>query len=80
MATYTTEIVTSTVHRWIVPAAEPWGAAAGEITKAWAAAETAYRKYHGIDPGQALYDDALRFRVGDDEIIIEFATEVEEDR
>ncbi|MFE5958931.1 hypothetical protein [Streptomyces rubiginosohelvolus] len=39
MATYTTETLTSTIRRWIVLAAEPWGATAEEIGKAWAGAE-----------------------------------------
>lgn len=75
MATFTSETVTRTIRRWIVPAAEPLGAAAAEIGKAWAAAEIAYREHHGMDPGQPLHDDALRFHVRDDEIVIEFATE-----
>jgi hypothetical protein len=75
VAEFTSETVTRTIRRWIVPAAEPWGAAAAEIGKAWAVAERAYREQHGIDPGQALHDDALHFHVRDDEIVIEFATE-----
>ncbi|MEU5900624.1 hypothetical protein [Streptomyces venezuelae] len=31
MADFTTETVTRTIRRWIIPAAEPWGAAAEEI-------------------------------------------------
>lgn len=75
MAEYTSETVTRTIRRWIVPAAEPWGAAAAEIGKAWAVAELAYREHHGIDREQPLHDDALRFHVRDEEIVIEFATE-----
>ena len=75
MADFTSETVTRTIRRWIVPAAEPWGAAAAEIGKAWAAAEMAYREKHGIDPGQALHDNALTFHSGDDEIVISFEYE-----
>jgi hypothetical protein len=75
VAEYTSETVTRTIRRWIVPAAEPWGAAAAEIGKAWAVAELAYREHHGIDREQPLHDDALRFHVRDEEIVIEFATE-----
>lgn len=75
MAEFTFETVTRTIRRWIVPAAEPWGAAAAEIGKAWAVAERAYREHHGIPDEQPLHDDALRFHVRDDEIVIEFATE-----
>ena len=75
MAEFTTETVTRRIRRWIVPAAEPWGAAAAEIGKAWAAAEMAYREQHGIPKEQPLHDDALRFHVRDEEIVIEFTTE-----
>jgi hypothetical protein len=75
MADFTTESVTRTVRRWIVPAAEPWGAPAEEISKAWAVAELAYREHHGIPKDQPLYGDALRFHVRDAEVVIEFTTE-----
>ncbi|MCX4697032.1 hypothetical protein [Streptomyces sp. NBC_01373] len=76
MATFTSETVTRTVHRWIVPAAEPWGAAAAEIGKAWAVAERAYRDHHGLRDEESVPDNALRFHVGDDAtIVIEFETE-----
>jgi hypothetical protein len=75
VAEFTSETITRRIHRWIVPATEPWGAAAAEIGKAWAVAERAYREQHGIDRDQALHDDALRFHVRDDQIVIEFATE-----
>ncbi|MEU2730078.1 hypothetical protein ABZ650_20415 [Streptomyces griseoviridis] len=76
MATYSTETVTSTVHRWIVPAAEPWGAAADEISKAWAGAAAAYREAHGLPEDAALAGDALRFHVRDEEIVIEFTVSI----
>ncbi|WP_301126816.1 hypothetical protein [Streptomyces cacaoi] len=75
MADYTSETVTRTIHRWIVPAAAPWGAAAAEIGKAWTAAAVAYREHHGIPADQPLHDDALRFHIHDEEIVIEFATD-----
>ena len=75
MAEYTSETVTRTIRRWIVPAAEPWGAAAEEISKAWGAAAAAYREAHGLDEDALLSGDALRFHVRDEEIVIEFATE-----
>jgi hypothetical protein len=75
VADFTSETVTRTIRRWIVPAAEPWGAAAAEIGKAWAVAELAYRDHHGIPKEQPLHDDALRFHVRDEEIVIEFQTE-----
>lgn len=75
MADFTSETVTRTVHRWIIPAAEPWGAPSAEIGKAWAVAERAYRQHHGIPADQNLHDDALRFHVRDNQIVIEFTTE-----
>jgi len=75
VADFTSEIVTRTIRRWIVPCAEPWGAAAAEIGKAWAVAEHAYREHHGIPKEQPLHDDALHFHVRDEEIVIEFTTE-----
>lgn len=75
MADYTSETVTRTIRRWIVPVAEPWGAAAAEIGKAWAVAERAYREHYAIPAEDVLHDDALRFHVRDEEIVIEFATE-----
>ncbi|MEU9495449.1 hypothetical protein ACN6LF_001812 [[Kitasatospora] papulosa] len=75
MATYTTETITRTVRRWIVPAAEPWGAASAEIGKAWAAAEIAYREHYGLDKETPIADDALCFHVTDEAIVITFTTE-----
>lgn len=75
MAEYTSETVTRTIRRWIIPAAEPWGAAAEEISKAWAAAELDYRRHFGIPKEQLLHGDALRFHVRDEEIVIEWQEE-----
>lgn len=75
MATYTTETVTNTVRRWIIPAAEPWGAPAEEISKAWGAAAAAYRDTHQLAEEVLLPGDALRFRVRDDQIVISFEYE-----
>ncbi|MFF0166758.1 hypothetical protein [Streptomyces prasinus] len=75
MAEFSFETVTRTIRRWIVPAADPWGAAAAEIGKAWAVAERAYRDHHGIPDEQPLHDDALRFHVRDEEIVISFEYE-----
>lgn len=75
MATFEMRTVTSTRHEWIIPAAEPWGATGAEIGKAWAAAERAFREQHGYPEERVLPDDALRFRVTDDAIVISFTTE-----
>ncbi|MFI8872423.1 hypothetical protein [Streptomyces sp. NPDC055243] len=75
MADFTSETVTRTIRRWRVPAADPWGAPAQEISAAWAVAERAYRDHHEIPDDKPLYGDALRFHVGDDEIVISFEYE-----
>lgn len=75
MATFTTETVTTVTRRWVVPAADPWGAAAAEVAKAWAAAEQAYREYHDVPQEKPLHDNALCFRVRDEEIVISFDVE-----
>lgn len=75
MATFAHTASTSTVHRWTVPAAEPWGAAAEEIAKAWGAAESTYRDRHGIPKDAPLPGDALWFHVTDDAVVITFTVE-----
>jgi hypothetical protein len=75
VADFTTETVTRTIRRWVIPAAEPWGAAAAEIGKAWAVAERAYRQQHEIPDDQGIADNALAFFARDDEIVIEFTVE-----
>jgi hypothetical protein len=75
MATFTSRTVRSTRREWIIPAPQPWGAAYIEVYKAVAAAEAAYREAHRLDEEAVLADDALRFHVGDDEVIIGFTIE-----
>ncbi|MFI8301530.1 hypothetical protein ACIGCZ_37110 [Streptomyces nigra] len=75
MADYTSETITRTIRRWIIPAAEPWGAPAAEVRKAWAAAELDYRRHFGIPAEQPLHDDALRFHVTDEAVVIEWQEE-----
>ncbi|MEW1548355.1 hypothetical protein [Streptomyces tsukubensis] len=75
MADYTFETVTHSVYRWIIPAPEPWGAAAEEITKAWTSAANAYRETHELAGKQPIPGDALRFHARDDAVVIEFSAE-----
>jgi hypothetical protein len=75
VATYTSETVIRTIRRWIVPAAEPWGACIGDVNAAAAVACRAYREAHGLAPDAVMPDDALRFHPRDDVIVIEFETE-----
>lgn len=74
---YTSRTMHSERHEWIIPAAEPWGSDSAEVGKAWSAAQRGYRKMHGMPEGAALSDDALRFHVADDQIIIAFTIEKE---
>lgn len=78
MPAFSSRIITSARREWIIPAAEPWGAAAAEVGKAWSAADQAYREAHGLSADVPLADDALRFRVTDGEIVISFTTEEEQ--
>ncbi|MET7788104.1 hypothetical protein ABZS93_16045 [Streptomyces sp900116325] len=75
MASFTARTITSTRREWIVPAAEPWGACIGDINDASVVACRAYREAHGVPEGKSLPDDALRFRIADDAIVISFTTE-----
>lgn len=72
MATYFDRIITSTRYEWEVPAAEPWGAAAEEISKAWTAAAATYRDVKGLPSDAVLSGDAIRFHVTDDAIVLTF--------
>ena len=75
MATWTSRTITSTRREWEVPAEQPWGAVLGDIEGATLAAKIAYREVHGLPEGQPLWDDALRFHVTDDAILISFIVE-----
>ncbi|MYR55242.1 hypothetical protein GTY54_02935 [Streptomyces sp. SID625] len=75
MADFTFETVTHSVYRWAIPAPEPWGAAAEEISRAWAAAANAYRETYELAGTRPIPGDALRFHVRDGVIVIEFTTE-----
>jgi hypothetical protein len=75
VADFTSETITRTIRRWIVPATEPWGAPAAEVGKAWAVAELEFRRHFGIPKEQPLRDDALRFHVTDEAIVIEWQEE-----
>ncbi|WP_405824596.1 hypothetical protein OG705_30155 [Streptomyces sp. NBC_00838] len=75
MADYTFETVTHCVHRWIIPAPEPLGAAAEEISKAWAVAVDAYREMYELAREAPIPGEALRLHVRDTAIVIEYAIE-----
>jgi hypothetical protein len=75
VSTHTSETITRTIRRWIIPAAEPWGACIGDISAASADACRVHREVRGLAAGAQLPDDALRFHIGDNEIVISFETE-----
>jgi hypothetical protein len=75
VADYTSETVVHVIHRWIVPAAEPWGATCEEVSKAWTAAAVAYREARGLPQDAPVVGDALRFHVRDEAVVIEFSEE-----
>lgn len=78
MATWTSRTITSTRREWEVPAAEPWGAFLGDVYSAIATASNAYRQMRGLPEDYVLSDDALRFKVTDDAIVISFTVEEEQ--
>jgi len=75
MADFEHTVSKSTVHRRSVPAAEPWGAAVEEISKAWGAATAVYREAHGLASDAVLSGNALTFHVADDAVVIAFTVE-----
>lgn len=72
MATFTRRTVTTVRQEFVVPAPPPYGAAAAEVEKAWAAAQQAYWKAHETPAGGPLPDNAISFAPGDDEIVLSF--------
>jgi hypothetical protein len=77
MGAFSSRTVVSTRREWSVPAAEPWGAFLGDVRAAIAVASVAYREVHQLPEDAPLMDDALRFKVTDDEIVISFTVEEE---
>src|SRR5581483_7787919 len=63
MTTWMTREVVSRRREWIVPAAQPWGAAVAELYKALQAADRAYRDDHDLPTNEPTPDDALRVTV-----------------
>jgi len=75
MATYTTREVVTRRREWIVPAAQPWGAAWEELDKALAGAAVFYRQQHGLDEGASVPGDFARVLPMDDDIVITVTVE-----
>lgn len=75
MATYSTEIVRTAEHRWIIPASQPWGARSDEVWKAWGAAQHSYREIHGLEKDAPIAAEAMSFHVTDEAIVISFVTQ-----
>ncbi|GGY29825.1 hypothetical protein GCM10010363_07880 [Streptomyces omiyaensis] len=72
MTTWTTRTTVSTRHEWEVPAREPWGADFGQVESATTAALRHYRRHYGLGDNDTVPDDALRFKVTDEAIVISF--------
>ncbi|MFF7561933.1 hypothetical protein ACFZB4_18420 [Streptomyces pseudovenezuelae] len=77
MATFTRRTITTVRQEFVVPAEQAYGAPSAEIGKAWALAEREYRQHHGLRDEEALADNAITFRPGDDEIVISYETRAE---
>ncbi|SOD67504.1 hypothetical protein SAMN06297387_13139 [Streptomyces zhaozhouensis] len=70
MATHSYDTVTSTIHRWRVPAPEGRGAAWQDIDTALEMAWQVYAEHHGLDPRGDRPGDYCRLAVVDDDIVI----------
>ena len=77
MADFTRRTVTTVREEFVIPVG-PYGAPSAEIGKAWAVAEREYRAVHGLAQDDAVADNAIVFRPGDDEIVISYETENEQ--
>lgn len=75
MAAWTARLITSTRLEVEVPAAQPFGAALGDIEAAIGYAANRYRAAHDIPENVTVPDDALHFRAADDAILISFTVE-----
>lgn len=75
MATWHHRTVASRRYEWVVPACEPWGAMLGDIRSALVGAELSWRSDHDYPENLQLPDDALKIKVGDEEIVIYYVTD-----
>lgn len=78
MTAVTWRTITSHRREWFVPAAQPWGACLGDMKDGIALAATQWRVDHNVAEEVALADDALRFHLTDDEIVISYVIEERE--
>lgn len=78
MTTVSWRTITSRRKEWMVPAAQPWGACLGDMRDGIAMASVQYRRDHDLADDAVLADDALRFHVTDDEIVISYVIEADE--
>jgi len=75
MATYSTREVVTRRREWVVPAAQPWGAAWEELDKALAGAAVFYRQQHGLDEGASVPGDFARVFSDEEAIVITVTVE-----
>lgn len=65
MATYTTEVKTTTEYRWLVPQPAPWV----ELNKAFGALSKAFKKEHGR---HVAFDDDVMVTATEEHIVLSF--------
>lgn len=69
MAIFDAREYTTRTYEWAVPN----GCPAGEVDKAWRAADVKYRQVHGLPQDAPMLDDGwLRVYAVDDEVVLRF--------
>lgn len=79
MATYSRRERTTKRVEFVVPAAQPWGAAWVEVWKAVRAAHVELEDMGRIKPGSDAPDDAITITPDDDAVIVSFESSTVED-
>jgi hypothetical protein len=72
MATWSRRERVTRIVEWTVPAPPPFGADWNQVFQAFHQAERELRDAGQIPEGAEPYDNQIRFRTGDDEIIISY--------
>lgn len=71
------KVVVRRHYEWHVPANGLWGATWVDLDKKMSMAARTYRELKELPEGEALPDDALRIRPGDEMVVIYFEVETE---
>lgn len=75
MATYTSRMVTSTRHEFVVPADRPWGACWAEVMKAIRAAHAELWDKGLVEQDKDAADNVIRILPGDEDVVVFYVLE-----